>query len=308
MCRITVITSLYNCQQYLRGYFEAIKKIENKDEIEILLIHNSPTDEEMAIVNGFLSEMTFIRHIIIEREGLYATWNRGVALAKGDYITTWNVDDVRLPNSLREQADSLDNNSRAALSYGDFIIVNNYGSTNGKQVNEPQFDPSNRTFYRQHHIGCFPMWRKSIHETIGYFDEQFRLIADLDFQIRIARKYRLIKISTQLGFYLEGTPANLSSNFDLQDKEHTVLHLRFGNFNLLYFTHLLNGLNNFKVFKHKWFGEYHNLTSWTSQDRFQYASRFPLVLVSVFNFPRHFARRYLKPYFSKLNKKNLTVA
>ncbi len=308
MCRITVITSLFNCEQYLPGYFGAAAKITNKDEVEILLIHNSPTQHELAIINGYLPQLPFMKHVVIEREGLYATWNRGIKMAKGKYITTWNADDIRLPDSLKCQADALDLSDDLALSYGDFKIVNTYGSTEGKSVNEPQFDPNNPTFYRQHHIGCFPMWRKSIHEQIGYFDEQFKLIADLDFQIRVAKKYSMVKVNQQLGYYLEGTAANLSSNFSIQDKEHTVLHLRYGNFNLIFLTHIVSGLKDFEVFKFKWFGGYHPVNQWTVENKLSYISKLPMIVFSIIKWPRHMARKYLKKHLLKRQQQAVAAA
>ena len=300
MCRITVITSLFNCQQYLGGYFEAVKQISNQDEIEILLLHNAPQEGELSIIRKFLPGLPFVKHVVVEeREGLYATWNRGIKMAKGKYITTWNVDDIRLPHSLSNQADSLDLHSNAVLSYGDFKIVDTYGSTEGKSVSEPEFDSTNRTFYRQHHIGCFPMWRKKIHDELGYFDEQLRLVADLDFQIRVARKYDMVKVREQLGYYLEGTSANLSSNFSIQDKEQTMLHMRYGNFSLIYLTHVINAFKNFEVFKFKWFGDYHLMSEWTVENKFSYISRFPMIIFSVIKWPRHLARKYLKKHLSK---------
>lgn len=307
MCRITVITSLFNCLQYLEGYFEAVGRIQNKNEIEILLIHNAPQQSELAVINKYLPGFPFIRHIQLEeREGLYATWNRGVTLSKANYLTIWNVDDVRLPSSLKDQADSLDKYPNAAISYGDFVIVDQYGKTEGKIISEPEFESNSGKFLCKHHIGCFPMWRKEVHGTIGYFDEQFRLIADLDFQIRVAKKYPLVKTNKQLGFYLEGTPSNLSSNSRLQDMEHTVLHLRYGNFNRIYLTYLFSGLSKFQLFKIKWFGKYHSMNRWTLKDFSLYMSRFPLICVSIFKFPRHLARKYLKKYYYEilLGRKN----
>jgi glycosyltransferase involved in cell wall biosynthesis len=300
MCRISVITSLYNSQQYLEGYFKALGTITNTHEIEILMIHNAANAEELEIIAKYLPQFPFIRHIQVGREGLYATWNRGISLAKGDYVTPWNVDDVHLPDSLKHQADALDANPAVGLSYGDFLIVRNYGDTEGFAVNEPQFDARNPTFYRQHHVGCFPMWRKSIHEKVGYFDEQFRLIADLDFQIRVAKTYGLVKIPQQLGYYLEGTPFNLSGNLRLQDMEHTALHLRYGNFNLLNFTQLIAALRKFRISEYKWFGEYHKAAKLSSAERRSYLSKLPLLLMSLAKLPRHLARKHLKAYFYRI--------
>lgn len=300
MSRISVITSLYNSQNYLQGYFNALSEIVNKEELEILLIHNAANAEELAIINSRLPQFPFIKHIRVEREGLYNTWNRGVKLATADYLTVWNVDDVHLPESLKNQADALDQNPGAALAYGDFIIVNNYGDTEGYAMNEPEFSSSDPTFLRRHHIGCFPMWRKSVHDKIGYFDEQFRLIADLDFQIRVAKSFAMIKIPQQLGYYLEGTPGNLSSNSRIQDMEHTVLHIRYGNFNQIFLTYFFESLVKFKLFEYKWYEEFHKMEKWSASEYVTYFSRMPLVIVSLFKLPRHLARRHLKPYFYRM--------
>ncbi len=139
MCRITVISSLFNCQQYLNGYFEAIGKIKYTEQLEILLLHNAPKEGELKIIREQLPKYSFVKHVIVEeREGLYATWNRGISMAKGNYITTWNVDDIRLPNSLNDQANSLDQHRDAAIAYGNFMIVDTYGSTQGKNMLEPE--------------------------------------------------------------------------------------------------------------------------------------------------------------------------
>ena len=291
--RVTVITSLFNSFQYLEGYFEAVGNLGNKDEIEILLIHNAPNEDELAVVNRFLPLMPFIKHIIVPREGLYVTWNRGIKMAQGKYITNWNVDDVRLPDSLSNQADALDKHPETVLSYGDFVVVSEYGKKEGKLTNEPAYDPKRTSFLRQHHIGCFPMWRSDIHAQIGYFDEQFRLVADLDFQIRIARLFPMIKVSNQLGYYLEGTPNNLSSNYALQRREHTVVQLRYGNFNLLHLADLLGGVMKIRVFQYKWFGEYHKMKEWKFKDYYSYITRFPLIGISLIKFPRQIARKLI---------------
>jgi len=50
--------------------------------------------------------------------------NTCIKEAKGEYVTIWNVDDLRTPNSLEMQMKALDENPDIALTYGDFIIVN----------------------------------------------------------------------------------------------------------------------------------------------------------------------------------------
>ncbi len=305
MYRITVISSLYNCQQYLEGYFEAVQKITNKYEIEILLIHNEPREKELDIINKYLPQLPCVKHIVVpEREGLYVSWNRGIYAAKGKYITNWNVDDVRLPDSLNQLADALDKNRKAAIAFGEFTMVSEYGKQEGKRIAGLQFEGNRKEFLRDFHISCFPMWRRELHDAIGYFDEQFRLVADFDFQIRAVQKFPCVKVDKHVGYYLEGTSSNLSSNLTLQDTELTALHLRYANFDLLSLPNLWNALKKFKIFRYKWNGGYQPIAQWNIRTFFRYVLRSPLLLISLIKSPRHFARRYLKPYVYKFYPKS----
>ena len=59
MKKITVLTSLYKCEKYLQGYFDWVRRIDNPEEVEILLLHNAPTKAELDIMqqNMFLENL-----------------------------------------------------------------------------------------------------------------------------------------------------------------------------------------------------------------------------------------------------------
>ena len=228
--KISVLTSLYNCEDFLQDYFHALAKIEGKEQIEVLLLHNAPREKELAIIAGNLPLFDFVRHIIIpKQETLYRTWNRGIQLSEGEYITVWNVDDVRFPDSILQQAEALDKNPEAAIAYGDIWISGQYGICGTLKTDIPVYNRfSHKEFFLKYYISCFQMWRKSIHQIIGYYDEQFKCIADFDFQIRAVLHFPLVKANGLLGIYLEDQPHKLSAN-GLQPIEHDVLYLRYGN-------------------------------------------------------------------------------
>jgi len=246
MCSISVITSIFNSQVFLEGYFKAIGEIENTQDIEVLLIHNAPNDQELTIINKYLEKHSFIRHIkIAEREGLYSSWNRGIKLAKGKYLAVWNVDDIRTPGSLTSQKNALDN-SDAAMCYGDFYGTDNYGPFHDRVYQYSEYQTLKKAVLRRHIIGCFPMWRKEIHQHIGFFDEQFRLVGDFEFQIRVALKYDFVKAPSYLGYYLENQSHKLSSNRNLQDKERTVVELRYRTYDKI-MLHVFPFISGFRI-------------------------------------------------------------
>lgn len=228
MVKITIITSLYNCSKYLKGYFEAVAKIVNKEECEFLLLHNAPTNEELSFIEAEIDGKAWFRHIIIpEREGLYVTWNRGILLSEGEYCAIWNVDDIRFPNSLILQSEALDANTEVGLVTASIYGTDKYGAIGNKIYYHNRFEKNPNEAFRSCLVGCFPMWRKSIHTEIGYFDEQFKCVADFDFQIRVAMKYKLFSIDQPIGVYLENDKNKISSN-GLQIFENNVVYLRYG--------------------------------------------------------------------------------
>jgi glycosyltransferase involved in cell wall biosynthesis len=292
--KITVITSLYNCINYLDGYFNSLSKLSNTNNIEVLLLHNLPSNKELSIINQRLPSYSYVKHIIIpKREGLYTTWNRGIRLANGEYLCIWNVDDIRTPDSIIDQAETLDKNPNAELTYGDFYYMFEYPIPSNVLVRNKDFIMDKRAFFRSHQIGCFPMWRKRIHSKIGYFDEQFKLVADFDFQIRVARKCCIIKTDKVLGYYLEFVPEKLSSNIWLQCIERNTIYIRYGMFDLFNWLTIVPILKNYKVCNLIYSDKKDNISTRFYSYKAFIGRRLPLLLLSIFRQPR-FIIAYIK--------------
>ncbi|MFR9166029.1 MAG: glycosyltransferase family 2 protein [Dysgonomonas sp.] len=282
--KITVLTSLYRCERYLPSFFNYLKELKHTSNIEVLLLHNDPQMDEEDIVKNNIETLPFVKHIpILQRESLYQTWNRGIEAAKGEYICVWNVDDIRLPESIHEQSVTLDENPDSMLTYGDFYFMYKYGEPSTVFVNNPNYSQNKKTFLKKHHIGCFPMWRKALHGKIGYFDEQFRLVADFDFQIRTALNCKLVKTNSVLGYYLDNDPNKLSSNYILQTKERTLLYLRYAIFEYLDWIFVPSAIKSYKVREALYSGNYHRI----SLDKFFVAKRIYLLFISIFRQPRY---------------------
>jgi len=255
--KISVLTSLYRCESFLEDYFKHLSEISGTAQIEVLLLHNDPQENETTIINRWLPKMPFVRLIIIpERETLYRSWNRGITLSKGEYITVWNVDDVRFPDSLLQQSEALDRNPEAFIAYGDIWVSEIYGECGNFCTNSPA-DNHNKDFFKQYHISCFQMWRKSIHETIGYYDEQFKCVADFDFQIRAALHFPFVKTAEPSGIYLEGETNKLSAN-GLSNIERNVVYLRYGAYQHLNIILLPQTKKLYEQNKMLFFGEWHD--------------------------------------------------
>lgn len=293
---ISIITSLYRADDFLNQYLQHTLRISNASECELILIHNDPTEKELEIIRNYRNEHLDVVHVKVEREGLYCSWNRAIKIARGKYLAIWNVDDIRTADSLLLQKKALDK-SNAVMCYGDFYASKKYGEHKDVFYQYGEYGQKVRKEALERHIvGGFPMWKKEIHEKIGYFDEQFRLVADWEFQIRTALNYDLVKAKEFLGYFLADVPHKLSSNRPLQATEQTVVQIRYRIYNNI-LVHYLPGIKRFEIRKVLFFGIWHNLGQFIPANSFNPAqSLLKMVALPFYYITWFFVKAVAKMY------------
>jgi GT2 family glycosyltransferase len=225
---ISVITSLYNSNEYIKNYIKSVEGFsiyltKNNINHEFIIISNSPNEEERFKLKE-IEENTDIksRIIICERESLYATWNRGVREAQYLNITFWNVDDIRFPNAIIDGLNKLKEN--VDIVYFPFIykryitILRLKILAKIKIFKTIEFDKN--LFSRGMRVGPFFMVKKDVFNKVGYFDENFKIAGDFDWIVRAAKADMIFKKSDILGGIFTNDGNTLSGSKDqLQQEE-----------------------------------------------------------------------------------------
>lgn len=255
--KISIITSLYRSEKFLEKFLNYFFETQNLSECELILVHNDPTEDELKIINKFNWNSINLIHLKIEREGLYTSWNRAIKIARGEYLAIWNVDDIRTSNSLLSQKIALDQSS-AAMCYGNFYGTSRHEPNKERLYRYCEFENFEKDALRHHVIGCFPMWRKAIHEKIGYFDEQFKLVSDYEFQLRVIANYKMVKAQEVLGYYLQYSNHKLGSNKFLQDTERAVVEFRYKYYDKV-LMHTIPFIFKYQINKYLNFGKLYNI-------------------------------------------------
>jgi len=105
--KVTVLMPVYNGEKYLNEAIESILNQTYKD-FEFLIINDGSTDNSVKIIESYNDPRI---HLVHNEKNLklIASLNKGLNIAKGEYIARMDCDDVSLPDRLLKQVQYLDN-------------------------------------------------------------------------------------------------------------------------------------------------------------------------------------------------------
>ncbi|MEG3895513.1 glycosyltransferase [Microcoleus sp. SVA1_B6] len=215
--KVSAIVSTYNSEMFISGCLQDLVRqtLYQKNQLEIIVIDSNSEQDERSIVLQFQETYP---HIIyertLERESVYAAWNRAIKMSHGKYITNANTDDRHRPDALEVMASYLDNHAETGVIYADQLITtvanDTWETTQASQRwNWPPFNYAE--LERCCIVGSQPMWRKAVHEKYGYFRANFSSASDYEFWLRIGKKENIVRLPDILGLYYHN-PNGLSTS------------------------------------------------------------------------------------------------
>jgi glycosyltransferase involved in cell wall biosynthesis/ADP-heptose:LPS heptosyltransferase/Flp pilus assembly protein TadD len=223
---VSAIVSTYNAERLLRGKLEDLEAQTAAGELEIIVVDSGSQQNERGIVEEFQLRYDNIRYIRTqERETVYQAWNRGIRAARGEFVTNANTDDRLSRDAIELLVRALREHPECVLAYCDMRITE---QENGTFDTPPSGCQKWQEFDRFSLlelccVGPFPLWRRSLHGEIGYFDERYRSAADYEFWLRAALKHDFIHVPKFLGLYYLG-PDTVSRKGELPKVEY--LHVQ----------------------------------------------------------------------------------
>lgn len=228
--KLTAIVSVYNSSIFIQGCLENLTQqtLFLRSEMEIIVVNSGSEQNEAEVVALYHRKYPhLIKYIKTERETLYAAWNRGIELASGNYLTNANTDDRHRIDALEIMADALEQHPEVDLVYGDCFVSSIPNETFEQNSHQrlfryPEYFPPAALLHYQ--FGPQPMWRRTVHNRIGFFDGSFRAAGDYDFNLRFAHAgLRALHVSLPLGLYLEvPTAISFRDNSMARENKHLV--------------------------------------------------------------------------------------
>lgn len=202
---VSAIVSTYQAERFLRGKLEDLEAQSIAQDLEIIVIDNGLPQNERAIVEEFQARYPNIRYLRTEeRETVYQSWNRGIKMATGKFVTNANTDDRLRCDAYEILVRTLNEHPECVLAYPDMRITEqeNAGFESHRPFGFREWPTYDRlSLLELCCVGPFPLWRRSLHEEIGYFDERYKSAADYEFWLRAALKHQFIHVPEFLGLY-----------------------------------------------------------------------------------------------------------
>jgi len=201
MAQVSVVIASYNHGKYIG---EAIRSVLSQDyqDFEIVITDDGSADDSVARIKEFMDPRVKLFCFPANR-GACTAMRNCLENAGGRYIAVLNSDDVFLPGKLTKQVQFLDAHPDVGAVFARATVVDAKGdSLEGRTTRAylTVFDQPNRSrfewlnyFFLQGNCLCHPslLIRRECYDTVGFLDERYAQLPDLDFWIRLCMRYEI---------------------------------------------------------------------------------------------------------------------
>ena len=205
---VSVIIPSYNNAPYLAAALDSVLT-QSYAPLEIIVIDDASTDESSDVLANYADKVKIVQ---LERNngGPARPRNMAIQLAKGDYVSIFDSDDLMHPEKLARQISFLERHPDIQLSFSDFENLQLDGSTQqflksghpdfarmpkqllGKDEYRISSSDAFNTLVGDNFVGTSGIvMRRTLLEKVGPFDESLTNSDDIDFLFRFSRQFDL---------------------------------------------------------------------------------------------------------------------
>ena len=191
--KISIVTPSYNQGCFIEQTIQSVLT-QNYSNLEYFIIDGGSTDSTIEIIKKYENQLS---HWVSEKDnGQTHAINKGFALATGDIIAWINSDDMYCEGALKAVSDYFELHPECQWLAGNVLFMNEDG-----QVYIRKYPNSSRWLEKNSMMSIYQpniFLRRSLLSTIGFPREDFHMTMDLEWFCRIAQKYSVHIIETDV--------------------------------------------------------------------------------------------------------------
>ena len=184
--RVSVIIPTYNCDRYIAQAVESVLT-QKGTSYEAIVIDDGSTDKTLTCLKPYGDRLNYIYQ---DNQGVAVARNRGIKLARGEFVAFLDADDFFLPGKLEAQVAIFDAQSDLGIVHSGWRRVD----PQGKELmdvcpwkNIPNLDLESWLKWKPV-LPSAMMFRREWLELVGGFDSRFPPAEDTDLVLRLALK------------------------------------------------------------------------------------------------------------------------
>jgi glycosyltransferase involved in cell wall biosynthesis len=165
---VSIVMATYNGEKYLRQQLDSILH-QTYQHIELIVVDDASTDETLSILNEYAALDYRIHVFPAEKNfGLVANFERGLKLAKGDFIALSDQDDIFRKDKIELLLTTLKNHPGRDLVVSDLSLIDEEGNQVApsmwrySKIKPKQGRPFRRLLYANFATGCAMMFRRRL--------------------------------------------------------------------------------------------------------------------------------------------------
>lgn len=200
MPKISIIIPVYNGENTIRETLDSVFA-QTFQDWELIISNDGSTDRTLEMVEAISDSR--LRIISDTNAGLSESRNRGIRIAKGEYISFLDADDLWSSDKLEAQLQALENNPQAAVAYSwtNYIDEKSNWVRSGLHLS-PQGNVLSELFIHNFlENGSNFLVRREALDRVGYFETSLTSAQDWDLYLRLADCYHFVPISRPQIFY-----------------------------------------------------------------------------------------------------------
>ena len=214
--KCSLFCSFYKGETFIKEYMLNCIEQSIFEKIEFIFLDCASPENERQIIRTYTKAFDNIKYYKLDKDpGLYAGWNIAVKKCTSDIIGNWNIDDRKNSEGVEIMLKEFERKPDIDVVYGPTYV--------SKRANEryiendftqiyPCLPHSLENLFRNNSPHCMPLWKKSLHDKYGFFDEKYKTAADGDFWLRCAIGGAIMKmVNHPVGLYFEN-PEGRSTN------------------------------------------------------------------------------------------------
>jgi glycosyltransferase involved in cell wall biosynthesis len=215
---VTAIIVTYNRRQFLAEAIDSVLAqtffIKNPQDWELLIIDDGSTDQTELLIQPYLEDWSNLGYYRQPHLGVSAARNRGLSLARGEFIAFLDSDDLWLPAKIEAQLSYL-----RAFPSAPFCLAEEIWIREGKRVNQARKHQKSSGYILDRVLSlCLlslssALFRRQLFSELGGFDESLPVGEDYDLGIRIALRYPYYYLSSPLVVKRGGRADQLSKKY-----------------------------------------------------------------------------------------------